>query len=101
MSDGEPRELKFEEEHPCVCDDSLVECLDSNFHDLKMDHSGEYEITYQCNGCGCVWTHNIWMVAGADRREILIEPDYSEEEEEEDPCICIPDEPNLNCESCF
>ena len=21
--------------------------------------------------------------------------------EDEDPCICIPDEPNLNCESCF
>ena len=22
-------------------------------------------------------------------------------EEERDECICIPDEPNLNCESCF
>jgi len=24
-----------------------------------------------------------------------------DEEEEEDPCICIPDEPNTNCPSCF
>ena len=95
------RELKFEEEHPCICDENLVTCLSTKFQDLKRDHSGELEITYECNGCGCIWTRNIWMIAGADRRIIIIEPDYVIDDGDEDPCICIPDEPNPMCESCF
>jgi len=32
----------------------------------------------------------------------MVKENQDEEElEEEDPCICIPDEPNLMCESCF
>tara|TARA_R110000796_G_scaffold30082_2_gene80624 strand:- start:317 stop:559 length:243 start_codon:yes stop_codon:yes gene_type:complete len=27
--------------------------------------------------------------------------EWEESDEEIDPCICIPDEPNLACESCF
>ena len=53
------------------------------------------------------WIH-IWFCLDCQRQiqhGFGNEPDFCdcEEElaEEEDPCICIPDEPNTNCPSCY
>jgi len=52
------------------------------------------------------WIH-IWFCTDCQsqiRLGIGNEPDYCEcldDDEDEDRCICIPDEPNPLCESCF
>jgi len=101
MSKRFGRELDHDEDHPCPCEIESTRCLTSEFHELKGDHSGELEITYECEGCNCIWTRTIWMSAGTVRFNIFNEPFEEELEEDEDPCICIPDEPNPMCESCF
>jgi len=60
--------------HPCVHSENHIEVFKEEFHEYKMNHAGEYHITYMCNECECFWEKRIWMVPGTTRIYVVQEP---------------------------
>ena len=81
----------------CDCPEHQ-EIIHTDVEHVKRDYYWVH-YTLVCMNCEMGWIESIYMVAQG--RNVVITQGPYVPDEDEDPCICIPDEPNPNCESCF
>lgn len=67
------RELKADEEHPCMCDEKFTVLSNEDFDHIKRDY---YEATryFFCRKCDCSWKRITWCVGQHARIVIQEEP---------------------------